>query len=86
MAVKKIDSKGRLTLGKRHANQTVIVDDSDEGQLVVIPLSALPDHEVWLYRNSKALAMVAAGLEDAQAGRLVRGPNLKAKWIDILAD
>lgn len=36
----------------------------------------IPEEERWLYENAEALASVRRGLEQAEAGRVVAGPDL----------
>ena len=73
-ATKTIDSKGRLTLGRRYANRTVIVREVDETEVVVTLASVIPEREAWLFSNEQAKAMVAAGLEQAMTGRFSASP------------
>jgi len=40
------------------------------GQILLSPETAIPLHEVWLYKNKKALASVLRGLQDAKEGKL----------------
>jgi len=66
LTTKTLDSKGRLVLGGRFANQTVIVDESDKTRIVIIPAKVVPEHEAWLYRNEEALKSVLTGIVQAQ--------------------
>jgi len=76
---KSADSKGRIALGRRFANRTVIVREVDETEVVVTLASVIPEREAWLFRNEQAQALVAAGLEQARAGRFSdSSPDLEA--------
>jgi hypothetical protein len=71
------DAKGRVTLGERYANRTLLVEE--RGDEVVIRLArVIPEREAWLYRNKKAKGMVRRGLGQAKAGQSAKPPNLAA--------
>lgn len=78
MTTKTADSKGRVVLGNRFANRTVIIEEIDETEVRVTLARVIPEREAWLYENDKALASVRRGLEQARTGKTVKGPNLKA--------
>ena len=71
------DNKGRLTLGDRFANQTVLVEDRGD-ELIIRLARVIPASEAWLYENDEALAMVRRGLKQARAGKRAKPPNLAA--------
>jgi hypothetical protein len=79
---KTLDKKGRIALGAKYANATVIVDDSDETRIVITPAKVIPSHEAWLYQNKEALVTVLKGLDQARKGELVEGPQLSASWLE----
>ena len=68
------DSKGRICIGKPALGVVGYqrVDESD-GRIVLIPMSAIPANEVWLYRDKKALESVQRGMTQSKAGKT-------AKW------
>jgi hypothetical protein len=76
LITKTADSKGRITLGERFANRTVIIREVDETEVVVTLARILPEREIWLLHNDAANASVLRGLEQAKAGDLVNGPDL----------
>ena len=78
MTTKTTDSKGRLTLGERFANRTVIVEEIDETEVRVTLARVVPERELWLQENRAASAAVMRGLADAKAGRVSAGPDLAA--------
>jgi len=78
MSTRTADSKGRVTLGERFANRTVIVEEVDETEVRITLARVIPEREAWLYENPKALASVRRGLEQARKGKTSKGPNLKA--------
>ena len=52
---KRIDAKGRLSLGPDYANLMVLIHENKAGDLVVQKADVVPSHEAWLYKNPKAL-------------------------------
>jgi hypothetical protein len=79
MTTKTTDSKGRLTLGERFANRTVIVEEIDETAVRITLARVVPEREMWLHENREAAAAVHSGLADARAGRLTQSaPDLAA--------
>ena len=84
---KKLDSKGRLVLGPEFANSTVLVEQVGDGEFLVKTAAVVPVHEAWLFKNKEALQLVQLGIEQAKAGKTVKGPLQKnASWIDKLED
>ena len=73
------DKKGRVGLGGRFANRAVIVEALSETELVVRLARVIPESEAWLYENGEALAAVRAGLAQARAGNVTRGPDLRLR-------
>ena len=61
------DSRGRVNLGMSLANRTLIVQQR-KGEFV---LRAVPEREVWLYKNKAALESVRRGLEQARARKFI---------------
>lgn len=78
MTTKLADSKGRITLGERFANRTVIVEDVDETEVRITLARVIPEREAWLYAHPKAKAAVLKGLTHAKARRFAKAPNLAA--------
>ena len=76
---KNTDSKGRVTLGGHFANRAVIVEHRSDDEVIVRLARVIPEREVWLYENPKALASVRRGLDQARKGNVTKKPpNLKA--------
>jgi hypothetical protein len=78
-ALKTIDSKGRLTLGREYAGRAVRVE-KDAGALVVRFCRVVPEREAWLWDNEAAMGMVTRGIEQAHRGELTDGPDLAAAF------
>ena len=70
MTTKQVDKQGRLVLGARYANQTMIIDDSDETRIVITPAKVVPAHEAWLYNNPEAMQSVLVGLQQCVTAKL----------------
>jgi len=78
MTTRTTDSMGRLTLGERFANRTVIVEEIDETEVRVTLARVIPERELWLHTNRAVSEAVGRGLADAKEGRLSSGPDLAA--------
>jgi len=78
MVAKLVDSKGRIVLDKSYAGATMLVDQRDDGTIVLRPAVTVPANEAWLWKNKKALAMVQRGLEEARQRRFAKPPDLVA--------
>ena len=74
MTIKTADSKGRISLGSRFANQTVIVEEVDSTEVRVTLAQVIPQREVWLHQNPKAKAAVFRGLAQAGTGKVAKSP------------
>jgi hypothetical protein len=73
---KSADSKGRISLGPEFANHLVLVRRIADGVVEIVKATAVPDPELWLHRNPKAIRMVMEGIEQAKTGNLVDGPDM----------
>jgi hypothetical protein len=79
MTTKNTDSKGRLSLGERFANRTVIVEEIDGTEVRITLARVVPEREMWLHENRSAAAAVSRGRAEARAGkRTSGGPDLAA--------
>jgi hypothetical protein len=78
-ALKTIDEKGRLTLGREFAGRTVQLEQDDGGILIKF-YRVVPEPEAWLWENDTAKAMVDRGLKQARDGELGDGPDLAAAF------
>jgi hypothetical protein len=74
MSTKLADSKGRVTLGQRFANQTVIVEEVDSTEVRITIAAVVPQREMWLHRNATARDSVLRGLAEARSGRFSKVP------------
>lgn len=76
MVTKVTDSKGRITLGERFANRTVIIEEIDATEVRVTLARVIPEREAWLHDNAKAKAAVQKGIAQAKAGKLAPAPDM----------
>ncbi len=60
--IKTVGSSGQISLGKKFAGQTVMLDEIDTGVWIVKLGRFIPDNEMWLHRPD-----VQAELNDAIA-------------------
>ncbi len=71
---KTTDDKGRVTLGKRFANRTVVIRENDPTEVVVTIVRTIPEREAWLFENPVAKELVARGLRQARARQFSDSP------------
>lgn len=64
------DSKGRLNLGRAFASSFFIIEETVKGEFSLKKAAIVPEHELWLYKNEKALNAVTIGIEEAKRGKL----------------
>jgi hypothetical protein len=61
------DSRGRFSIGAIAKSKTYRVQMNDAGQILLDPVVAVPERELWLWQNSAAIASVQRGIEQAGA-------------------
>lgn len=64
------DSQGRFSLGKKYASSTFLVEVTDDKDILLKKAAVIPESELWVLKNPKALASLERGLEDAKNHRL----------------
>jgi hypothetical protein len=69
-----VDAKGRVALGERFANRTVIVEPRGNDEVVIRLARVIPEREAWLYANPEALGSVRRGLSQARSRRFAKAP------------
>ncbi len=67
-----LDKQNRVTLGKLLTGISTKLFDAklEDGRIVLEPMEAIPEREMWLYKNPDALASVFRGLKDAENGKI----------------
>jgi hypothetical protein len=64
------DSRGRFSIGAIAKSKTYRVQMNDAGQILLDPVVAVPERELWLWQNSEAISSVQRGIEQAGAGEV----------------
>jgi hypothetical protein len=78
---KNVDSTGKINLGKAFANQTVLIQYKENGEVLIRLTEIPPNPENWLSENEQALDLVHQGLEEAQNGEFsLNPPNLQESF------
>ena len=67
--VRKVDSSGRLSLGREKAGEQYEANEAPDGTIVLTPVAVIPKRELWLHKNAEAKASLMQGLADSAAGR-----------------
>lgn len=71
---KTTDAKGRVALGQRFANKTVIIREVDATEVLVTIARVIPEREAWLYESKVAKGLVTTGLRQAKAREFSDSP------------
>jgi hypothetical protein len=64
------DSRGRFSIGAIAKSKTYRVQMNDAGQILLDPVVAVPERELWLWQNPEAIASVQRGIEHAGMGEV----------------
>jgi hypothetical protein len=64
------DSRGRLSIGAIAKGKTYRVMVNDAGQVLLDPVVAIPEQELWLWQNPEAIASIRRGLQQAEIGEI----------------
>ena len=78
--IKIVDSKGRVSLGRRFANKPIIMEDLSDTEVKISMARVIPEREMWLWQNPEAGDMVFSALERLKRGEFAENPP------DIYAD
>ena len=67
-----LDSQKRVALGKLLKGRSVTLLNGEiiDGKIVLEPMHAIPERELWLYENPAALKSVRQGLKEAAEGKI----------------
>jgi hypothetical protein len=66
-----VDTSGRISIGKARAGSLYDVSFEADGRVVLTPMVAIPERELWLHKNLGAKAMVETGLAEMGRGETV---------------
>lgn len=72
--IKTVDSKGRVSLGKRFANKPVIIESLSDTEVKVSLARVIPEREMWLYENPEARETVFSALERLKTREFAEDP------------
>ncbi len=67
--VRKVDTSGRLSLGRDKVGEQYDVTENADGGIVLVPVAVIPKRELWLLQNPEAMQAILQGLADLAAGR-----------------
>ena len=76
------DATGRIELGTEFANKLYRITLQPDGNLLLEPMVAVHEREVWFYRNPEVQAMVQEGILQSRAG-MGRYMGSFAQYIDL---
>ena len=79
--VRKVDTSGRLSLGREKVGIQYDVTEADDGTITLVPVTVIPTRELWLHKNPEAKAALVRGLEDSAAGRTRDGGDF-TRYLD----
>jgi hypothetical protein len=88
-SAKKSDAKGRIALGATYANQTFLIEEQENGDLILKKAVVVPEKEAWLYANQTAHAQVTKGIAQAAKGQFAPEPmetKENLTWLDEIDD
>jgi len=69
----KLDDRKRVGLGGARSlkdSTAYSVYENEAGQIILDPVRLVPESEIWLFKNKKALAAVRKGIEQAGRGEV----------------
>ena len=64
------DNRGRLSIGAVAKGKSYRVMVNDDGQILLDPVVAIPERELWLWQNPEAISSVQRGIQQAGEGQL----------------
>jgi len=78
-----LDTRKRISLAKLLPDYEVSSFRAymDGDKIVLEPMAEIPAHELWLYKNPKALKAVEEGLQQSKEGK-VRSRGSFAKYVE----
>lgn len=77
-----LDSRGRLTVGAISKGKSYRLMVNDAGQILLDPVVAVSESEMWLWKNPEAIAAVTRGLQEVADGNLVEVESF-AQYADL---
>ncbi len=80
--VRKVDTSGRLSLGRDKAGEQYDLEESPDGTITLTPVVVIPKRELWLHQNAEAKQSVLQGLADSAAGRTTDGGDFSQYLVE----
>jgi hypothetical protein len=77
-----LDSRGRLHVGAVTKGKSYRISINSAGQILLDPVVAVPERELWLWQNPEAIAAVQRGIEQATSGELHEGGSF-ARYAEL---
>jgi hypothetical protein len=79
-----LDARKRISLAKLLPNYDVssFRAYTEGGKIILEPMSEIPAHELWLYKNPKAYQSVQRGLDQAEKGKVKKINKDFSKFVD----
>lgn len=76
------DAKGRVSLARFLGDGPIDLDVKvdDDGKIILTPLATIPERELWLYKNPKALEALRSGIQQVGEGK-VKSRGSFAKYV-----
>ncbi len=84
MGIKTVDSKSRLTLGRKILKLVTAQTGAEEfqifygedGDILLRPMVSIPSKEAWIYRNPKVFKAIKQGLSEARQKKFEKVKDL----------
>ena len=68
------DARGRISLGTQCGNRHYQILMNPNGEILLVPMVAIPEREVWALQNPRVRESVERGITEARTGNLVEEP------------
>lgn len=68
------DARGRISLGSQCGNRHYRILMNPSGELLLIPMVAIPERELWAFQNPTVRESLERGITEARTGNLAEEP------------
>jgi len=72
VGTKTVDNQNRLALGRLIQTSKVRLYKNKRGEVLMQPITDIPESELWLFQNTEAFDAVQQGLKDAAEGNILK--------------
>lgn len=76
------DNRGRISLGTQVSEKTYRMLTNELGEILLVPVVAIPERERWLFNNSEALNAVKQGLRESAENQNIETMSF-AEYADL---